>query len=205
MARRLLAPLAVIISTLLLIAVSWGWVAGYYWHYPLEIRRVGNYYSPASGGNEWSVHVGVHCGGVYFSDDETKPILRRDPVLATDFRRLAGTRERHLGQADYAAAQILFVTFPDTRCAPPQEGDLLAPNWRHLGFRAFSFSSSDKVGFAVVVPCWLLLIITAAAPALWLRRLVRQRRRRIERCCPHCGYDLRGSPDRCPECGAIPT
>jgi hypothetical protein len=199
--RRPLAPLAVIVSTLLLVAACWAWIAGYYWDDPVEIRRLGMYYNPATGGDWWSLHVGAHGGGVYFSDDETKPFLRRDPFLTLHFRRAAGTREWHVGRVKNAGAQILCVTFPDTRCAPPQAGDLLAPNWRQLGFRAFSFSSSDKVGFAVVVPCWLLVVLTAAAPALWLRRLVRRRRWRIEGRCPRCGYDLRGSPGRCPECG----
>lgn len=58
---------------------------------------------------------------------------------------------------------------------------------------------------AVVVPGWFLVPLTAAPPALWLRRLLRERRgrRRAARGqCPSCGYDLRATRDRCPECGA---
>jgi len=201
MIRRFITALAIVVSTILLVGVSWGWVAGSYSHDPLEVKRVANDYSPASGGNYRSVHLGVHSGGVYFSADEVAPILRRDPFLVPDFRRLAGTREWQIGRADYAGAQALYFTFPDTRCAPPQKGDLLGPDWRQLGFRAFRFSSFGKVGFAVVVPCWFLAALAAPAPTMWLRRLLRRRRRRTHGCCVNCGYDLRGSPGRCPECG----
>lgn len=35
------------------------------------------------------------------------------------------------------------------------------------------------------------------------RREVEQQRRKQQGLCLHCGYDLRGSHDRCPECGKL--
>ena len=57
---------------------------------------------------------------------------------------------------------------------------------------------------AVEIPWWSLLLLFALLPAA--RWLVHLRRRSIARrgACPHCGYDLRATPDRCPECGAAP-
>ena len=67
------------------------------------------------------------------------------------------------------------------------------PGWEHLG----------GVLTAVAVPYWSLWILTALLPVRWLwGRHVHRRRSHAGRCCS-CGYDLRATPDRCPECGTV--
>jgi hypothetical protein len=62
-------------------------------------------------------------------------------------------------------------------------------------------------GFRVVtLPHWSIIAAGAALPLLWLVARLRDRRRRLRgerNQCPACGYDLRATPGRCPECGAI--
>jgi hypothetical protein len=49
------------------------------------------------------------------------------------------------------------------------------------------------------------LLLPAARLLAFLNRRLRARRRRARNLCPACAYDLRASPDRCPECGHRPT
>ena len=57
----------------------------------------------------------------------------------------------------------------------------------------------------VAVPWWLLAALTAAPQLGWLLRERRRRRMRRGGRCAVCGYDLRATPQRCPECGAVGT
>jgi hypothetical protein len=52
------------------------------------------------------------------------------------------------------------------------------------------------------VPYWFIVLLAAALPAYWIwvqRRIARKQAKR----CASCGYDLRATPQRCPECGMV--
>lgn len=65
--------------------------------------------------------------------------------------------------------------------------------------------SKGRLGFhyALIMPHWFLVAVSAIPPGVWLFRRARERRRRTRNQCVRCGYDLRGTPDRCPECGMV--
>jgi hypothetical protein len=92
--------------------------------------------------------------------------------------------------------------------------------WNFVGENVTRFMNGYAPGFAaghypytmgpaargdrsvLAVRPWLPALLTAVLPAAWLIRF-RQARRALRRgLCPTCGYDLRASPERCPECGA---
>ncbi len=56
----------------------------------------------------------------------------------------------------------------------------------------------------VTVPVWYFACAASVAPIFWLRSLSLHRKRVRTGICLCCGYDLRATPDRCPECGTIP-
>ena len=82
--------------------------------------------------------------------------------------------------------------------------DDIDPDTATLGFRFRHLTMSGR-GITnlreAVVPLWSILLPSAVMPALWFRRRVRQRMRRRRHLCQTCGYDLRATPGRCPECG----
>jgi hypothetical protein len=56
----------------------------------------------------------------------------------------------------------------------------------------------------LTLPYWLVMIPSAVAPLIFVRGAIRRRRILPANMCRQCGYDLRATPDRCPECGAVP-
>jgi hypothetical protein len=66
-------------------------------------------------------------------------------------------------------------------------------------FRDPSSVWSGDVG-SIEVPDWLLILVLAVFPAIRMHRRWR-RGPSPTHSCPVCGYDLRASPQRCPECG----
>jgi hypothetical protein len=94
-----------------------------------------------------------------------------------------------------AVSALLFVT-------------TLAIFFNYAGL-AFYRNDINGIGhdYYLIFPFWLIAFLTLVPPLLWIstwfkyRRKTRQGRLRL---CPSCGYDLRATPDRCPECGVVP-
>jgi hypothetical protein len=101
------------------------------------------------------------------------------------------------GPTDRDTPAVFFLHEPTTsqkagfilHHAPRDDADWNAP-----------FMPNAVVG----LPYWALALALAILPAARTRQAVatlRARRRRAHGLCPTCGYDLRATPTRCPECG----
>jgi hypothetical protein len=106
---------------------------------------------------------------------------RYAPPLARDEWHWAGVTAVHRQSDIYSRSSPI---------SPMRSPDNRAPLWT----------------WTITVPYAWPIAVLALPPLAWLfrARLERRRRRSLAGHCPHCNYDLRATPTRCPECGAVP-
>jgi len=97
--------------------------------------------------------------------------------------------------------QSSVVTAADQRLLAPLARFMFEPG----GDRSYNEGDVVRVRYGgAAAPHWVPMVAFALPPLLWLRRTRRLRRSRVRGRCAQCGYDLRATPDRCPECGTAP-
>jgi hypothetical protein len=80
--------------------------------------------------------------------------------------------------------------------------------WNRLGFRYLRWAGRYWTGATgrmlyFTVPLWAVVLPWLVLPVGVVVRLANRRRRAHRGLCPRCGYDLRATLERCPECGTV--
>jgi hypothetical protein len=79
------------------------------------------------------------------------------------------------------------------------------------GLLGFKWASVGATGMltrrvtTIAIPFWSIALLLSLPPLLAAARAVRRRTLRRKHICVTCGYDLRASRERCPECGTAIT
>jgi hypothetical protein len=188
--RRRLFTLLSVLSLALWVATCALWVRSYQCVDSLEMRPA---WTPLTWWHVNSQYGSIECNVTFLT-----PTARDSDLLIDQSRE--GSKRLRLESAPLWRSGWDWFSQPDLR-------------WRWLGF---AYRSEDRGGpdYAAnyiyqgvkcrgfAAPDWSLAFAAGLMPLGWL---VTYRRRFRKGHCPSCGYDLRATPERCPECGTVPT
>jgi hypothetical protein len=190
-AARVLALSVSALSLLLCAAAALDWARSYSAAGELVLGWTGG--RPGDGSREGVVgtitsHRGrLEASAVRFTDHNSGLL---DFYSDWGFGGLFGMAETY-PLADLPAAESAFAVESIAR-------DVVTANTGRGELRVLAVAGGGKVR----VPHWLVAPVAGVPGFLAVRALRRRRRRARTGLCVHCGYDLRASEGRCPECGA---
>jgi hypothetical protein len=188
--KRLLFNLLAGLSLLLCIATAALWVRSCRWIDSLDFNVTWNA-SPKLRGSQISLDSGAGHVGFSLTYDCLGPhragftVLPRtnEPLYA---RHICWPRGKYAWAGEYAT-QHWFGFYHASAEGGVFSGVIFADD---PTFITHSYGISD----------WPIILLTAIAPAILLLRKLRHRKP-LPGHCSVCGYNLRTTPDRCPECG----
>jgi hypothetical protein len=173
------------VSLLLLIATSLMWVRSY-WYFD-EYRSV-------NPGNGQLIDLLSVYGGVQVGKAENVHNTNGELGWTWDTSSSTPLDPNHWATVPSSQWQALTGPSPDRVI-------------RGFGFRLIWGDLAKSMPFWTLrIPYGFLLIVSAGFPALFAARWLRSKRasrRRREGRCASCGYDLRATAERCPECGSV--
>jgi hypothetical protein len=74
------------------------------------------------------------------------------------------------------------------------------------GIPGFASFEGRKLQYSELwIPYWLLILLSGVPGVLWVQSERKRKRLLGDGICVQCGYDMRATPGRCPECGAVPS